>query len=314
MILGTRGDENPIGTSGRTVWFTSPDLEHWTFEGDFWAPGLYTMHEMPDLFRAGDRWYLLTTEYSDRSKTVYRSSPSLDGPWTAPVDDAFDGRAYYAARSASDGERRYLFGWVATKEGDQDQGGWQWGGALVVHEVRPRSDGSLAVAIPESVRTVFGEGEQLVAAPMTIRAVRGRDAVAIGSLTGGAPALLSPRVSVGSARSFAIRLLGDDQGDGYAVTFRVGERRLDFDRVPNYPWARSDNRGLERPFELRPGRPLDVDLVIDDTIATIYADGVALNARMYDRPGNNIVIDAVDGEVTVERATLARMRGRRGVT
>jgi len=54
------------------------------------------MHEMPDLFRMGDRWYLLTTEYSDRSKTVYRSSESLAGPWTSPVDDAFDGRAYYA--------------------------------------------------------------------------------------------------------------------------------------------------------------------------------------------------------------------------
>ena len=116
MILGARKDEDTIGVSGRTVWFTSTDLEQWDFQGDFWAPDLYTMHEMPDLFWMGDRWYLLTTEYSDRSKTVYRSSRVLTGPWTAPVDDAFDGRAYYAARSASDGEHRYLFGWVATKE------------------------------------------------------------------------------------------------------------------------------------------------------------------------------------------------------
>ncbi|HYI56318.1 MAG TPA: hypothetical protein VEX57_20290, partial [Microlunatus sp.] len=160
MILGARGDEDAMGASGRTVWFTSTDLEHWSFEGDFWAPGLYTMHEMPDLFRAGDRWYLLTTEYSDRSKTVYRSSPSLRGPWSAPADDAFDGRAYYAARSASDGEHRYLFGWVATKEGEQDVGGWQWGGTLVVHQVRPRPDGSLAVAIPETVRGAFGPADE----------------------------------------------------------------------------------------------------------------------------------------------------------
>jgi beta-fructofuranosidase len=106
MILGARTDEDGRILTGRTVSFTSTDLESWDFQGDFWAPGLYTMHEMPDLFRMGDRWYLLTTEYSDRSTTVYRMSESLAGPWTAPVDDAFDGRAYYAARSAADGDRR----------------------------------------------------------------------------------------------------------------------------------------------------------------------------------------------------------------
>jgi beta-fructofuranosidase len=55
MILGARKVEDVIGVSGRTVWYTSTELEHWTFEGDFWAPDLYTMHEMPDLFRMGDR-------------------------------------------------------------------------------------------------------------------------------------------------------------------------------------------------------------------------------------------------------------------
>ena len=79
MILGARKDEDTIGVSGRTVWFTSTDLETWDFQGDFWAPDLYTMHEMPDLFWMGDRWYLLTTEYSDRSKTIYRSSPGTRG-------------------------------------------------------------------------------------------------------------------------------------------------------------------------------------------------------------------------------------------
>ena len=150
MILGARKDEDTIGVSGRTVWFTSTDLERWDFQGDFWAPDLYTMHEMPDLFWMGDRWYLLTTEYSDRSKTIYRSSPGIEGPWSAPVDDAFDGRSYYAARSASDGEHRYLFGWVATKEDERDLGAWQWGGTLVVHEVLPRPDGSLAISRPRA--------------------------------------------------------------------------------------------------------------------------------------------------------------------
>ena len=49
---------------------TSKDLKNWKFEGDFWAPDLYTMHEMPDLFKIGDWWYHIVTEYSDRSKMV----------------------------------------------------------------------------------------------------------------------------------------------------------------------------------------------------------------------------------------------------
>jgi hypothetical protein len=88
--------------------------------------------------------------------------------------DPFDGRGYYAARSASDGEHRYLFGWVATKEGERDAGGWQWGGTLVVHQVRPRPDGSLAVAIPETVRGAFGPADELIAAPTTVSAADGR--------------------------------------------------------------------------------------------------------------------------------------------
>ena len=84
--------------SGRVVAFTSKDLKNWQFQGDFWVAGKYTMIEMPDLFKIGDWWYLIYTEYSDQSKTRYVMSQSLQGPWITPADDAFDGRAYYAAR------------------------------------------------------------------------------------------------------------------------------------------------------------------------------------------------------------------------
>lgn len=59
-------------------------------------------------------------------------SRSLEGPWIAPADDAFDGRAYYAARSCSDGKHRYLFGWAATKTDNQDMNSWDWAGTLCV--------------------------------------------------------------------------------------------------------------------------------------------------------------------------------------
>ena len=97
MILGARKLDGKKIRTGRTVHFTSADLQSWAFQGDFWAPSLFCMHEMPDIFQIGDTWYLLTTEYSDKCKTIYRMSKSLQGPWQAPIDDVFDGRAYYAA-------------------------------------------------------------------------------------------------------------------------------------------------------------------------------------------------------------------------
>lgn len=308
MILGARTSSPKLAVTGRTVWFTSPDLEHWDFQGDFWAPGLFTMHEMPDLFRIGERWYLLTTEYSDRSKTVYRMARSLEGPWSAPVDDAFDGRAYYAARSASDGEHRYLFGWVATKEGDDDLGAWQWGGTLVVHEVYQRTDGSLGVRIPDSVASAFTESRSLLEAPVTVAAPDGQQVVGLGELPADEPFIIRLHLDDADTRAVSIRLFGDEVGDAYAFTLRQAERRLDFDRVPNWPWYRYDNRGLERPFVLEPGQGCDIEIVADGTIATLYVDGVALNARMYQKTGTKLGLAVTDGSVTIRGARILTMR------
>jgi hypothetical protein len=41
-------------------------------------------------------------------------------------------------------------------------------------QVSPRPDGSLAVAIPETVRGAFGPADELIAAPTTVSAADGR--------------------------------------------------------------------------------------------------------------------------------------------
>ena len=45
------------------------------------------------------------------------------------------------------------------------------------------------------------------------------------------------------------------------------------------------NIGLERPIGLEAGHTYHIRLVVDDTIGTLHVDGVALNVRMYERPG-----------------------------
>ena len=107
---------------------TSPDLQRWEVKPPFWSPRLYYTHECPDLFRWDDYYALVYSTFSERNVTHYRLSKSLAGPWLAPENDTFDGRAFYAAKTAGDGERRYVFGWNPTREGERDEGAWQWAG------------------------------------------------------------------------------------------------------------------------------------------------------------------------------------------
>lgn len=305
MILGGRKLDGKKIRVGRTVYFTSKDLKQWDFKGDFWAPDLFYMHEMPDIFKIGDYWYLLTTEYSDKCKTIYRMSKSLTGPWIAPVDDAFDGRAYYAARSFSDGRRRYLFGWVPTKENDDDLQNWQWGGTLVVHEVHQRADGSLGVSIPEGVASAFAKKTSLIASPLTLSSQDSCVAHTLIQTTGDLFKFEATVQFNESTRAFGVRLFEDEAtGDAYEFIIQLNEHRLIFDRTPNLPWYRNMNKGLERPLHLQPNRDYTLQLIVDDTIATLYIDGVALNTRMYAKAGQALSIYAVDGALTVQTVTL----------
>lgn len=305
MILGARKLDGKKIRTGRTVYFTSRDLKKWDFQGDFWAPGLYGMHEMPDIFKMGEYWYLLTTEYTDRCKTVYRMSKSLRGPWKAPLDDAFDGRAYYAARSHSDGEKRYLFGWVPTKENEEDLASWQWGGTLVVHEVFQRPDGSLGVKTPAGVEGAFRKKERLIDQPAVLSS---QDSVAEKFLCAQTGDLFKFEATVAfseGTRAFGVRLFENpESGDAYEFIIHLAENRLSFDRTPNLPWFRFMNRGLERPIHLEANRPYRLQIIADDTIATIYLDGVALNTRMYAKAGQALTLYGVDGALTVEDAAI----------
>lgn len=301
MIVGTRYDGPKSTLTGSTVYFTSDDHENWTFRGDFWASGLYTMHEMPDIFREGDRWYHLVTEYSEKSKTIYRSSDSLYGPWTADVDDAFDGRAYYAARSASDGEHRYLFGWVPTQWDDDDQKPWQWGGTLVVHEVVKRPDGTLGAKIPDGV---LAHLQQQTVAEVEPFALERHDGLAEHVLVEDVPQpfLVTTTVKVApGTRQIHLRFAENrETAEGYQFALKVGERVLDFDRRPNWPWGRFDNRGLDRPLpDLADGREHTLRLVIDEDVATLYVDDVALNTRFNAPSGTALVLDVADGAVEI---------------
>ena len=305
MFLGARKAGPKTQQTGRTVWYTSKDLKTWEFQGDFWAPDLYTMHEMPDVFYMDGWWYHIITEYSHRSKMVYRMSKSLQGPWLTPKDDAFDGRAYYAGRTFSMDGKRILFGWVPYKAGDEDQGQFQWGGVLVPHQLYQREDGTLGCAMADTVRAAFVEGEPL--GDVTLAAAPARQEKVLRE-DGGDFFKLELDVSFQEGTStFGLRFYGSQEtGESYQYLFHVGENRAVFEKSPNWPWPDEQNIGQERPICLEPGKTYHIDLIVDDTVATLYVDGVALNARAYRKFGTAVSAFATDGTVELKNITLSR--------
>jgi beta-fructofuranosidase len=90
-------------------------------------------------------------------------------------------------------------------------------------------------------------------------------------------------------------------GDTYEFNLQTGENRLAFDQTP---WPRTMNKGLERPLPLEAGKPYHVQVIADGSIATLYLDGVALNARAYAKKGQALSVYVIDGNLEVRNAGL----------
>lgn len=304
LILGARKGEDKRMQTGRLVQFTSKNLEHWEFKGDFWSPGLYTMFEMPELFQMGDWWYLVYSEYSEGNKIHYRMSRSLHGPWLAPADDCFDGRAYYAGRTAFDGQRRVLFGWVPTRIGNDDKNSYLWGGTFVPHEIGQRADGTLYVKPPETLWEAFTSWENLFCPDM--KTVDTKQEQLLFSKMGAVTALETTCTFSEETRAFSIRFYEDEKSTvAYEYEFLIRENRVVFQKTPNYPWYQCFNIGLERPIQLNPGEKYHIRLIVDNDIATLYVNGTALNARLCDHPGDSISLTVTDGELKAESIQIS---------
>jgi beta-fructofuranosidase len=115
----------------------------------------YLMLECVDMFRMGDYWYMLFSENWNEKATHYRISTSSKGPWITPEIDVMDGEFLYAAKTAADGDNRYLFGWTARRSPENNRGNKEWAGNMVIHQLTQESDGTLGVKIPDQVVNVF---------------------------------------------------------------------------------------------------------------------------------------------------------------
>lgn len=309
MVLAARHTSGPQRRRGVTAQLVSSDLVTWTPVEPFWDPRRYLTHECPDVFRWGQWWYLVYSEYSEAFATRYRMARSLDGPWLRPQDDAIDTRAFYAAKSAERDGLRYFFGWIATRDGNTDDGAWQWAGSLSILQAQQNPDGSLRFQVPEEILGTFSEpvGPAHLSVPVTLDATGGYRAV----LTQGAlPAtyLLSAEVEI-AAGTIEVGVLVRSSSDGdRSGIVRLEPRRgqVVFDRWPREhtgqaPWQISGDVPYElaRPCVLEPGKHT-IEVVVDgDIVVTCVDRAVVLSARHYARAGEHAGFFVGEGGATL---------------
>ena len=307
LLVGREKNENPSNMQGITLLMVSDDL--WNWEADekpFYAPQAFFAHECPDLFKMGDWWYLLFSEFSDRSVTCYRMAKSPQGPWIAPKVDTFDGHAYYAAKTAFDGKRRILFGWNPIKNHEKDDEPWQWGGNVIPHEIVQNEDGTLWVKCPDEIRNSYAE-PAMTSADCRIGASGKRSIKMLGELPEYCKVEMNFTAS-DDVGEFGIFLRADEKLDNYyAVKFEPRFNRLAFDKMPRKDATVHTQVDVERYCPLVPGEKNTLLMIVEDSVRTVYVnDKVAMSCRMFDHRNGAVGLYAHNTEVIFENIRICK--------
>ncbi|WP_130860589.1 family 43 glycosylhydrolase [Gracilibacillus phocaeensis] len=325
MLLAARLKTGPHRRRGCIALCKSKDLSSWEVDDPFWAPNLYMTHECPDLFKIGDWWYLVYSTFSEQFTTHYRMSKNLEGPWIAPERDTFDGRAFYAAKTVSDGNKRFACAWNPTKKGEYDNGDWEWAGSMVIHELVQNGDGTLDVKLPTSIEKSFTQPKKADYPKVLGKTssmsngieLEGLDSFicAAGQDTSDNFFLTGNITLLEQTRGCGIMLkTSDDLNEAYYLRIEPQRNRLVFDQWPRKDWGTEQWQvggdiphaiELERPFHFKLNTSYSIKILVEGTMGVIYINNqVAMNFRMYDLTKPNWGVFVNEGNVKFEDFTL----------
>ena len=318
LLAGRVKSDGPVNSKGVTLILRSEDLRHWELDEEpFYAPGAFFTHECPDLFKMGDWWYLIFSEFSDKVVTTYRMAKSPNGPWITPKNDTFDCYTYYAAKTASDGNDRYLFGWNRIKNHEKDWEPGQWGGSIVVHQLLQNPDGTLRVKAPESVSGYCSE-------PIAVEEQRcfgtvestdngyllgngnGRSTVLFGELPSCCKMELDFAIT-DEVGEYGVLLRADNAADRYyAVKLETKLNRMVFDMVPRAETPVHAEIQTERYCPIAVGEKNHMQILIEGSVAVVYVnDSVAMSVRMFDHQEGCLGIFAKNTAVRYENISVS---------
>ena len=312
MLLAARLQGASEKNGGCVGLCRSYDLLHWEAKEPFYNPESYMTHECPDLFKLGNKWYLVYSTFSEKFVTHYRMSDKLSGPWTSPIEDTFDGRAFYAAKTAQVGDKRMAFAWVPTKRGESDFGQYEWGGNFIAHEINQTTDNKLTVKPAEGLINMFNNefvNEKLN--KVEIENYEGEKSYVIDGMKDTCMIEAVIEFSEG-VRSFGIGLRQDSAlANGYYLRFEPFYNRIVADMWPRRirgvnQWYVDGDKPfmveLERPFDYKSlkDNKVHIRVVADGSIICLYVNDItALTMRAYNLNRTNWGFFVKDGSIRV---------------
>lgn len=314
MYLAARANERHSQT-GCVGLCASKDLKHWEYREPSYYPRRFNgACECPDFFTMGAWEYLVFSSYTTLFGVYYVKRPIGEKQWQIPRNHRLDARAFYAAKTAGHGMERYILGWNPTKEENifgfwpdqlkaQDYRTWDWGGSMVIHQLRQLPDGDLGLCLPESRRALFPHqtenGFQCITPDWKISE---------GIFQATVPAqqhmlLMQPqpdscyiRVTIrpeGAQQAGLVLQVTEDMKEGYYLYIEPERSRLVF-----RSWLRmNEDGGKTFPYDTEmevPVRPAEdgryhLEIITEGTAGTAYVNcEAALSFRMYDLKDRNI--------------------------
>lgn len=288
----TNGSEN-----GVVILYTSKDLTNWTFKGNIFEPNHKYMLECSDIRKIGDKYYMF---YSWDCTTYYAMSDSVYGPYKDPSDNILSGNAFtfYAAKSAYLNEKCYLCGWIGRKSGKKDSKTYDWGGNMVIFEVKQKSDGTLALDMPETYSEYFNKAFEFKPVStsgnatvdgnsVTLSGSEGISYVDMGELP--KTMVLTCSFTVSSYFSQGGLCFGSN-GVGeksYYIMLNAANNRVQYDahKLSNIS-AANDDSGSYVGFKFEPNKEYTLKVVVEDEIIAFYINGEkTLVNRIYEAKG-----------------------------
>ena len=316
--------------------FKSGDLKNWEHVGRIrmiWD----RMLECPDVFKMGDYWYLVYSESFRASwsrKVKYMMAKTYDelkscfndGPkWPADGHEGvLDSRAFYAAKTASNGTDRYIWGWCPfrtgadiheknTNVGAGDGNEPAWSGALVCHKIIQHADGTLTLGAVPAMAAKYN-----TPAEANVVASNGYNS---GALSGDGAYVLYNRLGTCNHISFTVKT--SNNWDKFGVSFARGtDSKKYYTMVVNPEWEDGRKVNLEQEGEEGKGfieaadgynfqRPADnvynIDIYTDNSVLTLYINDVcAYTQRIYGIQKNCWSINNYGGSITVSDVKVSR--------
>lgn len=306
MLVSTR--ENGKGVLAE---FTSSDLLDWTSAGVFMTMMWDRFYECPDLFKMGDWWYLVYSEQHDAVRRVqYFKGRTLDdlkgctandaGIWPDAHEGFLDSRGFYAGKTASNGSDRYIWGWCATRAGNNNTGNADWAGNLVAHKLVQNSDGTLTLGEVPAIARMFGNAGRVD-----------------GFSLSGMDYRLMPRLGTENRISFTVTT--SNAWDRFGISFVRGSDSEKFytlvvnpesDTVRKINYEEEGGRGFVANtdgyiFPTPADGVYDITIVTDNSVITMYInDNVAYTTRIYGTAKNCWSINSYGGDITVSEISL----------